>query len=95
MPLFFLYPFQRFFKCAALLGVLLLTACLGSVAHIPKTPIAAPVTIPAVRAPAVGQQWVYEVRNFFNGELAGRADDFDHLRPIHIDHSYELIINQL
>jgi hypothetical protein len=69
MSLFFLYPFQRFFKCAALIGVLLLTACLGSVAHIPKAPIAAPVTIPAVRAPAVGQQWVYEVRNFFNGEL--------------------------
>ena len=69
MPLFFLHPFRWILKCAALLGVLLLTACLGSVAHIPKTPIAAPVTIPAVRAPAVGQQWVYEVRNYFNGEL--------------------------
>jgi hypothetical protein len=56
-------------KFSAALAVLLLTACLGSVAHIPKAPIAAPVSIPAVRAPAVGQQWVYEVRNYFNGEL--------------------------
>ena len=56
-------------KCSAVLSALLLTACLGSVSHIPKTPIATPISIPAVRAPAVGQQWVYEVRNFFNGEL--------------------------
>jgi len=56
-------------KLSAALTVLLLTACLGSVTHIPKTPIAAPATTPAVRAPAVGQQWVYEVRNYFNGEL--------------------------
>ena len=69
MPLFFLHPFRRILKCVVLLGVLLLTACLGSVTHIPKTPIAAPATTPAVRAPAVGQQWVYEVRNYFNGEL--------------------------
>ena len=60
---------QRMLKFSAVLTALLLTACLGSVVHIPKTPIAAPVTIPAVRAPAIGQQWVYEVRNFFNGEL--------------------------
>jgi hypothetical protein len=64
-----LHSFWRMLKCAALLSTLLLAGCLGSVAHIPKTPIAAPVTIPAVRAPAVGQQWVYEVRNYFNGEL--------------------------
>lgn len=69
MPLFSLRLLQWFLKCATLLGVLLLTACLGSVSHIPKTPIAPPITIPAVRAPAVGQQWVYEVRNYFNGEL--------------------------
>jgi hypothetical protein len=60
---------QRMLKLSSALTTLLLTACLGSVSHIPKTPIVAPVTIPAVRAPAVGQQWVYEVRNFFNGEL--------------------------
>jgi hypothetical protein len=64
-----LSPLQRILKCTVLLGALLLTACLGSVLHIPKAPIATPVTIPAVRAPAVGQQWVYEVRNYFNGEL--------------------------
>jgi hypothetical protein len=69
MPLLTLSPLQRILKYTVLLSALLLTACLGSVVHIPKTPIAAPVTIPAVRAPAIGQQWVYEVRNFFNGEL--------------------------
>jgi hypothetical protein len=69
MPLLTLSPLQRIFKCTVLLSALFLTACLGSVSHIPKTPIAAPITIPAVRAPAIGQQWVYEVRNFFNGEL--------------------------
>lgn len=69
MPLLTLSPLQRILKYTVLLSALLLTACLGSVVHIPKTPIAAPVTIPVVRAPAVGQQWVYEVRNYFNGEL--------------------------
>ncbi|MCM0028714.1 MAG: hypothetical protein NBV55_03335 [Polynucleobacter sp.] len=56
-------------RLAIVFSMLLLTACLGSVSHIPKAPIAAPITIPAVRAPALGQQWVYEVRNYFNGEL--------------------------
>ena len=56
-------------RLAAVFSILLLTSCLGSVSHISKTPIAAPITIPAVRAPVVGQQWVYEVRNYFNGEL--------------------------
>jgi hypothetical protein len=69
MPPFSLRLLQWFLKCATLLGVLSLTACLGSVSNIPKTPIAPPIIIPAVRAPAVGQQWVYEVRNYFNGEL--------------------------
>ena len=64
-----LHSLRRMLKLLAALTAFLLTACLGSVAHIPKTPIAAPVSIPAVRAPAVGQQWVYEVRNYFNGEL--------------------------
>ena len=64
-----LQSLRRMLKLSAALNALLLTACLGSVAHISKTPIAAPITLPAVRAPAVGQQWVYEVRNYFNGEL--------------------------
>jgi hypothetical protein len=69
MPLLSLFPLPYILKFTALLAALLLTACLGSVTHIPKAPIATPVSIPAVRAPAVGQQWVYEVRNYFNGEL--------------------------
>lgn len=62
-------PLRCSLKCAVVFSAILLTGCLGSVSHIPKAPIAAPVSIPAVRAPAVGQQWVYEVRNYFNGEL--------------------------
>ncbi len=46
-----------------------LSACLGSVSQIPMPEIATPNPLPSVRAPAVGQQWVYEVRNIFNGEL--------------------------
>lgn len=69
MPLFLRGPLQSAVRLIAVISTLLLTACLGSVSHIPKTPIAAPITIPAARAPAIGQQWVYEVRNFFNGEL--------------------------
>ena len=69
MPLFYLYSLRGILKFSATLSALLLTACLGSVSHIPKTPISAPSTIPTVRAPAVGQEWVYEVRNYFNGEL--------------------------
>lgn len=69
MPLTFRNPLQSAMRLGALVSTLLLTACLGSVSHIPKTPIATPITAQAVRAPAVGQQWVYEVRNYFNGEL--------------------------
>jgi len=69
MPIFPRNPLQSAMRLVAVFSMLLLTACLGSVSYISKTPIAAPITIPAVRAPAVGQQWVYEVRNYFNGEL--------------------------
>jgi hypothetical protein len=69
MALVFSNPLGRTLKCLALISTLLLAGCLGSVSHIPKVPIAAPASVPAVRAPAVGQQWVYEVRNYFNGEL--------------------------
>ena len=69
MPLPYLYSPRSILKFSATLSALLLTACLGSVSHIPKTPISPPSTIPTVRAPAVGQEWVYEVRNYFNGEL--------------------------
>ena len=64
-----LHSLRRILKLSSALTALLLTACLGSVAHIAKTHIAAPINIPTVRAPAIGQQWVYEVRNYFNGEL--------------------------
>jgi len=39
------------------------------VSQIQTTKIDGPKVTPTVRAPLVGQQWVYEVRNVFNGEL--------------------------
>ncbi len=53
----------------AILSTLLLSACLGSVSNIPAVDILPPKSIPVVRPPALGQQWVYEVRNVFNGEV--------------------------
>lgn len=53
----------------AILFSFLLSACLGSVSNISATDIPPPKNIPSVRTPALGQQWVYEVRNVFNGEL--------------------------
>ena len=64
-----LFKYLSWRSAATVTACLLLAACLGSVSHIPKTEIAPPQSIPMVRAPAVGQQWVYEVRNVFNGEL--------------------------
>jgi len=69
MNIIYLHSLSHMLKCAAVLSTLLLAGCLASVVHIPKTPIAEPVSVAAVRAPAVGQQWIYEVRNYFNGEL--------------------------
>jgi hypothetical protein len=39
------------------------------VSQIPIKKIDTPAVTPSVRAPALGQQWVYEVRNVFNGEV--------------------------
>ena len=52
-----------------ILSTLLLSACLGSVSNIPAVDIPPPKNIPMVRPAALGQQWVYEVRNIFNGEV--------------------------
>ncbi len=60
-----------------ILSSLLLSACLGSVSNIPTVDIPPPKTIPVVRAPAIGQQWVYEVRNVFNGELVDVLTETD------------------
>jgi hypothetical protein len=64
-----LFKYLSWRSATTAIASLLLTACLGSVSHIPKTEIAPPQVAPVVRAPAVGQQWIYEVRNVFNGEL--------------------------
>ncbi|SNX29423.1 hypothetical protein SAMN06295945_1800 [Polynucleobacter meluiroseus] len=46
-----------------------LTACIASQPYPEGIPLVAPISPPTVRAPQVGQQWVYEVRNVFNREL--------------------------
>lgn len=46
-----------------------LAACISSQPYPVSTPLPQPVKPPQVRAPQVGQQWVYNVRNVFNQEL--------------------------
>jgi len=63
-------PYFRYgLGALAFLSTLLLSACLGSVSQIPTKKIDSPAVAPAVRPPAIGQKWIYEVRNVFNGEL--------------------------
>lgn len=47
----------------------LLAACISSQPYPTSTPLPQPTNPPKVRAPQVGQQWVYNVRNVFNQEL--------------------------
>lgn len=47
----------------------LLVACISSQPYPASTPLSQPANPPKVRAPQVGQQWVYNVRNVFNQEL--------------------------
>jgi hypothetical protein len=56
-------------KLLLLLSPLLLVACIASQPYPVSTPLSQPVNPPKVRAPQVGQQWVYNVRNVFNQEL--------------------------
>ncbi|QWD78495.1 hypothetical protein [Polynucleobacter sp. MWH-Svant-W18] len=45
---------------------LILTACISSQPYPEGAVLPAPITPPKVRAPKVGQEWVYTVRNVFN-----------------------------
>lgn len=47
----------------------LLAACISGLPYPASTPMPQPMNAPKVRAPQVGQQWVYNVRNVFNQEL--------------------------
>ncbi len=47
----------------------LLAGCIASQPYPSGTLLPQPVILPKVRAPQVGQQWVYNVRNVFNQEL--------------------------
>jgi len=48
---------------------LLLVGCIASQPYPISEPIAAPLSMPQMRAPQVGQQWVYQVRNVFNQQI--------------------------
>jgi len=52
-----------------LLSPVVLAACISSQPYPASTPLPQPINPPKVRAPQVGQQWVYNVRNVFNQEL--------------------------
>lgn len=47
----------------------LLSACIASQPYPVGVALTAPAVSPQIRAPQVGQQWVYEIRNVFNQEL--------------------------
>jgi hypothetical protein len=47
----------------------LLNGCIATQPYPTTIAIPAPMTVPIMRPPQVGQQWVYEVRNVFNQEL--------------------------
>ena len=48
---------------------LLLVGCIASQPYPISEPIATPLNVPQMRAPQVGQQWVYQVRNIFNQQI--------------------------
>jgi hypothetical protein len=56
-------------RLVMLLSPAILAACISSQPYPISTPLPQPVNPPQVRAPQVGQQWVYNVRNVFNREL--------------------------
>ena len=58
-----------FFKCASVSLLFLLAGCITSLPNPQGVVSSAPKPAPTVRAPKVGQEWVYQVRNVFNGEI--------------------------
>jgi len=47
----------------------LLAGCIATQPYPTTVALPAPINIPSIRPPQVGQQWVYQVRNVFNQEL--------------------------
>lgn len=47
----------------------LLTACIATEPYPRGEPVPQPNLTPVVRAPKVGQEWVYQIHNVFNGEI--------------------------
>ena len=60
---------NHFFRCAFAYLILLLSGCITSLPSPQGLVTSAPNPVPTMRAPKVGQEWVYQVRNVFNGEI--------------------------
>ena len=61
---------QRLLRAAFLLTAsLLLSACISPQPYPSGVPATQPIPAPTTRAPKIGQEWVYNVRNVFNQEL--------------------------
>lgn len=56
-------------RLLALILPVLLAGCISSQPFPEGVIIPQPLPVPAVRAPKVGQEWVYQVRNVFNQEI--------------------------
>ena len=52
-----------------LMATTLLSACISSQPYPSGVSVVQPIPTPAVRAPKLGQEWVYNIRNVFNQEL--------------------------
>ena len=48
---------------------ILLMGCIATQPYPTSVALPAPITVPSIRPPQLGQQWVYQVRNVFNQEL--------------------------
>ena len=60
---------SHFFRCISICLLLLLAGCITSLPYPQGVVSSAPNPVPTMRAPKVGQEWVYQVRNVFNGEI--------------------------
>ena len=60
---------RRLQRFVFFLAPLLLVGCIATQPYPKGVVVAQPIPTPSVRAPKVGQEWVYQVRNVFNQEI--------------------------
>ena len=58
-------------RTSTLAWVLAITACAAPLGYETGNSISTPNPLPTVRAPQVGQEWVYSKKNIFNGKELG------------------------